>query len=234
MEMHHVKKLLPNPCKIFLQKKIAVLSALIPINRIILLIQAHAFEDVIDVGSNRGEWSSQVVPHLKLAKNSKIYLIEPLCTISSEVKMKLSKKGDVITVPLAAGNSKGSFPIHVASNDGESSSFLEFASAHIEAAPSIHFVKNKNVYMDTLDNICSEILGRKNTLLKIDVQGFELEVLKGASKLLKQCKVIVIEASLSESYLTGSTLFSIASKLRNNGFQLAGLVESFRRETTEK
>jgi FkbM family methyltransferase len=176
---------------------------------------------------NRGNWANTIVPKLNIDSSALILLIDPIRECSKENLKNLQKLAEVRCVRLAVGSSKGSGSIHIASNDGESSSFLNFASAHSSAAPEVVYVSQEKVEIAPLDLICQDILGKKNTLLKIDVQGFEMEVLQGASKLLSQCSVIVIEASLRETYQNGSTLFTVSEKLHSHGFHLGGLVESF-------
>ena len=55
-------------------------------------------------------------------------------------------------------------------------------------------------------------------LLKLDVQGFELEILRGANQLLAKTEVVIIECSLIE-YNTGAPLIAdVLSFMRDRGF----------------
>jgi FkbM family methyltransferase len=179
------------------------------------------------VGSNLGNWSLSVVPNLKLSPDGTLILIDPVRESSSETKSQLNKHLKVISFLKAVGSKTEVRTINVASNGGESSSFLDFATPHQAAAPQVSFIETRDVQIDTLDNLCHSILGNRNTLLKLDVQGYELEALLGADKLLRQTSVVVVEASLREIYKKGSTLFSISEYLGSRGFHLGGLVESF-------
>ena len=61
---------------------------------------------------------------------------------------------------------------------------------------SDYALENKiNVNLDKLDNILNEIK-LENALLKIDTEGYELEVLKGANDILKKVDYCIIEVRL--------------------------------------
>lgn len=54
--------------------------------------------------------------------------------------------------------------------------------------------------------------------LKIDVQGFELEVLRGCPKVLEQCSVVEIEMPFVTAYESSSQFVEISSFLLDSGF----------------
>jgi FkbM family methyltransferase len=53
-------------------------------------------------------------------------------------------------------------------------------------------------------------------LIAMDVQGAELDVLKGFENLLKKVKFIISESSISENYIGGSTFLEMHKYLKNN------------------
>tara|TARA_B100000609_G_scaffold8872_1_gene6842 strand:+ start:497 stop:1183 length:687 start_codon:yes stop_codon:yes gene_type:complete len=82
------------------------------------------------------------------------------------------------------------------------------------------YVAKLEVQVDSLDNICLK-LEKTFDVLKIDVEGFELNVLKGANLLLSSnlIRYIVIEIQKEGSYLDYSPL-EIEKYLDNKGFKL--------------
>jgi FkbM family methyltransferase len=82
------------------------------------------------------------------------------------------------------------------------------------------YVSKIEVQVDSLDNICLQ-LEKKFDVLKVDVEGFELNVLKGANLLLSSnlIRYIVIEFQKEGSYLDYSPL-EIEKYLHDKGFRL--------------
>lgn len=70
----------------------------------------------------------------------------------------------------------------------------------------------------------------KNIYLKIDVQGFELEVLKGATAILSKVKVVQLEMSFVPMYKNGPLFGEILSFLDMIGFELYTIIPEFRNE----
>ncbi len=83
-------------------------------------------------------------------------------------------------------------------NQGQSSSILE-PEFHLRMYPGIQFNSRESVHMTTLDDEMSIINGDFN-LLNIDVQGYELEVLRGASKYLSKIDFINTEVNKVHVY----------------------------------
>src|SRR5438105_15588252 len=83
--------------------------------------------------------------------------------------------------------------------------------------------------MRTLDNIVADATLPRVNFLKLDVQCFELEVLKGASSILKQAEVVLLEVSLVPIN-AGCPLFAeVIAALDRNGFQLFDFCSQVRR-----
>lgn len=99
----------------------------------------------------------------------------------------------------ACGESFSIADMHVEqANHGMSNSLLKPAK-HLDQYPSILFTDTEEVEVRPLDEITSHLSTRGN-LLVMDVQGFELEVLKGALQTLKQIDYIYTEVNRDEVY----------------------------------
>jgi hypothetical protein len=57
-------------------------------------------------------------------------------------------------------------------------------------------------------------------LLKIDVQGSEMEVLRGAEHVLRSCAQVLVEASFVQFYRGQVTFWTIAEWMQERGFEL--------------
>jgi len=81
---------------------------------------------------------------------------------------------------MALGASSGSIEMNVSANS-VSSSPLEMLGAHLKAAPDSRYIRKESVPLRRLDEEATPYLkGSSSSFLKIDAQGFDLEVLEGA------------------------------------------------------
>jgi methyltransferase, FkbM family len=81
-----------------------------------------------------------------------------------------------------------------------------------------NFIDKYTVETNTIDNIFKEI-ELSNSLLKIDVEGFEINVLKGSSKKLKEISYILVENQFGNHYKNNNTV-SVYEFLKDNNFKV--------------
>jgi FkbM family methyltransferase len=85
--------------------------------------------------------------------------------------------------------------------------------------------------MDTLDHVLEKRQWSPPLLMKLDVQGFELEILKGGSQALDASEVVILETSVLE-YNSGGPLFDeVVSFMKRAGFLVYDICGQLRRET---
>ena len=98
-----------------------------------------------------------------------------------------------------------------------------------EIEPSVRYLTREPVAVDTLDNVFSRFAkaGERN-FLKLDVQGYENEVLAGAEESLKRFDGVISEVSLSHVYEGEWLLDEMMSYMLTNGFVLFDLADVFR------
>jgi len=129
----------------------------------------------VDVGANMGKHT--VVLSKQLNKNGKVIAIEPEPNNFKilEKNIKLNKLKNVIPLNLACYDSNGFLDLYLdAEGAGTGHSLAE------KVGPKI------SVKIRTLDNILKELKIKKVDIIKIDVEGAEPNVLKGATKILKK------------------------------------------------
>lgn len=118
---------------------------------------------------------------------------------------------------LALGNTTGEIEMFVETiNLGMSSSILE-PGTHLDTYPFITFDTKEIVPIDKLDNV--EFDRELYNVLNIDVQGYELEVLKGAVQTLSQIDVIFTEINTGEVYKGCARLEELDAFLTPLGFK---------------
>jgi len=176
------------------------------------------YATVIDVGANRGQFALYARERFP---NARIYSIEPLSGPRSSIESLFAGDQRVQVLPFAAGAEEGTAVINITHHD-DSSSLLPPSKLQTSRFPGTHTETTETVSVRTLDDALGALELQRPALLKIDVQGFELEVLKGATKLLGQVDAVMTECSFVEFY-EGQALFDdIYALLTHHGFRLAG------------
>ena len=147
---------------------------------------------VIHIGAHvGGEYSIYKEVQIK-----NMLFFEPLPHIFEKLKNNVGQ--EVILYNLALGNKVGIETMYVEyDNDSQSSSILE-PYLHKNQYPSIVFNDKIEISIDKLDNIQYD--KSKYNFINIDVQGYELEVFKGAPGSLKFIDYIMAEVNRDELY----------------------------------
>lgn len=181
---------------------------------------------VLDVGANDGQFALDLI---KAGYRGRILSIEPYSDAHDALSQcaKAYAGWDVAPrVAMAAG--EGEAVLHVASNRGHSSSLRRMADSHRNAAPEVTVMGQERVPLTTLDKVALEHCSRsRSALLKLDVQGSELAVMKGAGKVLPYCKAINIELSTQELYQGQELCHTVMEFLHMKGFCLAFAAPNF-------
>jgi len=168
------------------------------------MLLSHGINLVFDVGANTGQFGNTL---RESGYRGRIVSFEPL-SAAREQLLKASKNDPLWEVaPQAAiGSKDGEIDIHIAANS-QSSSVLNMLDAHSSAAPESRYIGSERVQMHCLDSLAPRYLRRDSTsFLKIDTQGYEEHVLKGASETLGLIAGLRLELSLVPLY-EGQRLF---------------------------
>jgi hypothetical protein len=118
---------------------------------------------------------------------------------------------------LALGDEPGEVVFNVNKNT-QVSSILPLHAGRLEAFPDATVQKTIKVQLDTLDNVFRDIEMVSPILLKIDVQGYEDRVLKGAPDLLERVDYILFEASLKPLYEGERTFVEMIKLMEGFGY----------------
>ncbi|MHC4634333.1 MAG: FkbM family methyltransferase [Planctomycetota bacterium] len=145
---------------------------------------------VIHIGADTGG----EIPVYKKIGIPDMLFFEPL----PDSYKKLQEKVGAMAISCALGSKNGMMKMYVASN-GQSSSLLEPA-LHKTQYPKITFDETIEVKVCTLDNVLTYRDCEKYNFINIDVQGYELEVFKGAVKTLEKIDCIISEVNRKELY----------------------------------
>ena len=144
---------------------------------------------IIHIGAHHGK---EYEVYRDLVSDDNLMFFEPIPECFEVLKQNVG--GTVVNKAL--GNYNGIAVLNLASN-GQSSSLLEPA-LHKKQYPKITFKETIDVEIARLDDILED--KEKYNLISIDVQGYELEVFKGAVKTLEGIDYIISEVNRKELY----------------------------------
>ena len=154
-------------------------------------------KDVIHVGGHHGH---EVKLYKQINPQCTIHIFEPHPETFKIMVQNLGGNGQngVYCHPVALGSEDGrNITMYVeTANAGQSNSLLK-PKDHVKQYPHIRFDGLCSVRVLTLDTFK---VGKTFNFMSIDVQGFELEVLKGAPETLKHIDYIIAEVNRAELY----------------------------------
>ncbi len=159
---------------------------------------------ILDAGANLGEFSR--LAHQIFTKpgiNLKIFAFEPLTPTFGALKNNLQAFGNISLIKQALGERAGQVSLYGVKNESGLTSVykrnLEFAGKQTELA--------ETVAMTTLDEFCSANSIQTVDYLKLDVEGHELFVLKGASNLIANGKIRFLQFEFGGANIDSKTYF---------------------------
>lgn len=184
---------------------------------------ASGFETVLDVGANRGQFSLAV---RHLLPNAMIVAFEPLAVAAGLYREVFSGDSRVLIHQVALGGAGGSAIMHVSSDD-DSSSLRAMGDLQRSVFPGSREVGVEAVEVATLAELVDGPMLARPALLKIDVQGFEYEVLLGSETTLQFIDQVYCECSFFELYEGQKLAADVVAWLRDRGFDLVGCYNPF-------
>jgi FkbM family methyltransferase len=165
---------------------------------------------VFDIGANKGNWSKSVI---KSNPNSIIHLFEP-STVNSIHLNSLS--GNVVINYVAVGSNSGTMPLYDYEDNigSEHASLLDGVIDGLHKKPSI----NHQVEVITLDQYCFKNKISCIDFIKIDTEGYEYQVLLGATETLK--KVRFLQFEFNEMNILGRVFFRDFFEILSSEFNI--------------
>lgn len=185
-------------------------------------IQARGFnpQGIIDVGANRGNWTrmaKSVFPH------ARVLMIEPQEEMRHSLEELRRSFNSVEYVQAGAGRESGEL-VQTIWEDLAGSSFLpevcddKLADGTQRKTPIV-----------TIDDLLNERESFVPDLVKLDIQGFELEALRGATSTFGTTQVFILETSLYHFMKGMPTTADCINFMAERGYELYDVTEFLRR-----
>lgn len=172
---------------------------------------------VLDVGANEGQFVNTA---LALLPNTPIYAFEPNPNLLENLHDRYGNL-NVKIFPFALGDNPQKALLNI-SKFSPASSLLKGGSQLSTEFPEVVFEELAEIEIKRLDSLVIDSEA-KDFLLKIDVQGFEMDVLRGAVGVFDRILVIICEANFASLYENQCTFEEITSFLRTHNFHLVDI-----------
>jgi FkbM family methyltransferase len=173
----------------------------------------------IDVGANVGDIARRLV---SIFPNATVHAFEPIADVFESLKARTTDMPGIVPHRLGVGAQSGTLEFQVTSNRWCSSALAPSAQGRAYYGSWYDVDHAETVPVVSLDDWVRTQRLSQIDILKIDVQGLELEVLRGAERLLLRgdIKAINCEAQLVQEYEGAATFSEIDLFLKSCGYTL--------------
>jgi FkbM family methyltransferase len=161
---------------------------------------------IVDVGASNGTWTRECLP---LFPDAHYLLVEPRPVHASALAALAAEHPNVRVWQGGLGSRPDTLALRV---HGDQSSFL--------ASESFPTDTTQRVEVRTLDSLLGSDLLAPPDLIKADVQGYELEVLRGASACLATAKLLLLEVSYRRMYRDLPLAHEVIAYAGSHGFRI--------------
>src|SRR2546422_6117140 len=180
-----------------------------------------SFKSIFDVGANEGQFARLIRRQFPRAK---IYCFEPLPSAYGKLAEWAANDGNAVIAQIALSDSPGEAEINLHEEHSPSSSILSTTDKCLELYPFTARQRKVKVLINRLDDYAQALPKppEAEILLKLDVQGFEAPVLRGASNFLHKTRALIVEICLDPLYERQSTFQEAFALADQAGLRYAG------------
>jgi FkbM family methyltransferase len=176
---------------------------------------------ILDVGAADG------TPQLYSAyPEARIVAFDPIAEQLSALKVALAPR-EVELIEVALGSNRGEVDLHIPNHNVYKSSLCSWTELTAGRAG----FTTRQVKMMPLDEVAQAHQWPTPYVLKIDTEGYDLEVLRGATDTLTKCAAVYCEISIADRFESGYHFRDVATFMFEQGFDLADVPRVFRHAT---
>jgi FkbM family methyltransferase len=169
---------------------------------------------ILDVGANRGNWTRAAFTYFPKAMYT---LVEPQDELRVYIQDLVEQGCRIQWICAGAADKPGLLPFTIVNRD-DSSSF----SIGEEAAKRAGY-RQIPVQVRTLDEIISSSHLRIPEMIKIDAEGFDLKVVRGAASLIGKTEIFFMEVNIREPWENG--IVEVIERMSESGYRLFDIAD---------
>lgn len=182
-------------------------------------LRAMRLNTVIDIGANRGQFA---LAARRFFPEAMIYSFEPLVNPADRFRGVFANDPNVCLRQAAVGQEQGLARMHLSAKD-DSSSLLPITHRQSTIFPGTAEIGQTQVEIAPLRELLGDALIRPPALLKLDVQGYELQSLTGCEDVIPECEWVYVECSFVELYEGQAMAGEVMAWLRERAFGVDGV-----------
>lgn len=196
-----------------------------PLSRRRQILESYQIDTVLDIGANSGQFAKQMRDDIHFTGH--ILSFEPVSTAFQLLKANAKDDPAWEVYNYAIGDTEEKCEINIAGNS-YSSSLLNMLPSHIRSAPESQYIGKEMIDIKTIDSLFDDLCkSSKNVYMKIDTQGFESKVLKGAENSLAHIDTVQMEMSLVPLYDGELLANEMGSFMGQKGYTLIAIENGF-------
>ena len=172
---------------------------------------------VVDIGANEGKFSAGL---LGIAPEARIIAIEPAPEPLERLRARLGDNPNVEILDVAVSRESGTASFHLTAHDHNSSLRSPRSESRETIGVGFSVLEDLQVRTVTLDDLLGD---REVDVLKIDVQGAEMDVLQGGERTLARTRAVLLEMNFFSQYEGDTTFNALHAEMVRRNFELVNV-----------
>lgn len=181
-------------------------------------LAAANIDTIVDIGANKGQFALVANRHWP---DATLIAFEPIPAAATKFRAVFDGASNVMLHEFAIGDTAGTAELHLSGRQ-DSSSLLPIGELQETVFPGTAEVGTIEIPVRRLRDLVEDTAVAGEALLKLDVQGFELQALQGCAELLPRFRHVYVECSYIELYEGQALAADVAAYLGEQGFEQTG------------
>ena len=197
---------------------------------IVQTLKHYKIDIVIDIGANEGQFAKNIIQY---GYKNKIISFEPIKNIHQILKKNSKNYNNwIIEENIGFGETEGTKEINISKNN-VSSSILKIKKKFVNLKPDTEQIRKEKIKITTIDNYLNKNNFNNNKIfIKLDTQGYEENIIRGAQKKIKNITGFMLEASIEAIHNKEKDYSEIIKLMKKMGFSVWSVERGFSNKKT--